>query len=46
MVDALTKIGGKVKLTIYPNAGHDAWTETYNNPKFYQWLLDQKRTPK
>ena len=46
MVDALKKIGGKVKLTIYPNAGHDAWTETYNKPEFYKWLLAQKRIKK
>ena len=31
------------KLTIYPEAGHDAWTETYNNPELYKWFLEQKR---
>lgn len=43
MVDALTKNGGTPKLTIYPEAEHDSWTETYNNPEFYEWLLAQKR---
>ena len=43
MVDGLKKHGGKPKLTIYPEAGHDSWTETYNNPEFYEWLLEQKR---
>ena len=43
MVEALKKAGGNVKFTIYPNAGHDAWTETYDNPKLYEWLLEQKR---
>ena len=43
MVDELTKRGGTPKLTIYPNAGHDSWTETYNNPKLYDWLLEQRR---
>jgi predicted peptidase len=43
MVDAVNAAGGNAKLTIYPNAGHDAWTETYNNPALYQWLLQQKR---
>ena len=33
------------KLTIYPDAGHDSWTETYNNSEFYDWLLAQKRMP-
>ena len=43
MVDAINKEGGHAKLTVYPEAGHDAWTETYNNPKLYEWLLRQKR---
>jgi predicted peptidase len=43
MVDALKKHGGNVKLTIYPEAEHDAWTETYDNPELYEWLLQQKR---
>ncbi len=43
MVDALKQAGGNVKFTVYPNAGHDAWTETYANPKLYDWLLEQKR---
>jgi predicted peptidase len=46
MVDALKKIGGKVKFTIYAQAGHDSWTETYNNPQLYQWLLRHRRTDK
>lgn len=43
MVDAVNKIGGKVKFTVYPDAGHNSWTETYNNPELYQWLLSCKR---
>ena len=43
MVDALRAAGGNVKFTIYPEAKHDAWTETYNNPELYQWLLMQRR---
>lgn len=33
----------EVKLTVYPEAGHDAWTETYNNPALYTWLLEHQR---
>ena len=40
MVEALEKAGGTVRFTIYPEAGHDAWTETYNNPEIYEWLLN------
>jgi predicted peptidase len=40
MVKALENCGAKeVKLTIYPEANHDSWTETYNNPELYNWLL-------
>jgi predicted peptidase len=46
MVEALKKHGGNVKFTVYPEAGHDAWTETYANPELYKWLLERKRTPK
>jgi predicted peptidase len=44
MIAAMKKIGAKdVKLTIYPNANHDAWTETYENPELYEWLLEHSR---
>ena len=43
MVEALKKLDAKVELTVYPEAEHDAWTETYDNPRFYEWLLEQKR---
>jgi len=46
MIDALKKAGGDPKLTVYPEAAHDSWTETYNNPAFYEWLLAQKRAKK
>lgn len=43
MVDALEKLGGNVKFTVYPEADHDSWTATYNNPEIYEWLLSHKR---
>lgn len=43
MVDALQKIDADVQLTVYPEAEHDSWTETYDNPGFYEWLLEHKR---
>ena len=42
MVEALKKNGGNVKFTIYPEAGHNSWTEAYNTPELYEWLLQQK----
>ncbi len=44
MVEALKAAGGNPKFTVYPDAGHDSWTATYENPEFYTWLLAQKRT--
>jgi predicted peptidase len=40
MVEALKQGGNKkVKFTVYPEAWHDSWTETYNNPELYEWFL-------
>jgi predicted peptidase len=44
MVRALQKAGVKdVRLTVYPEARHDSWTETYANPELYTWLLTHQR---
>jgi len=42
MVNALKECGGNVTFTIYPDAGHNSWTETYNNPDLFKWLLKHK----
>lgn len=42
LVDILEKYNGNVKFTVYPEAGHDSWTETYENKELYEWLLEQK----
>jgi predicted esterase len=44
MVEALQAAGGNAQLTVYSDAGHDAWTPTYANPAFYEWLLSHRRT--
>ncbi|MFB0552840.1 MAG: prolyl oligopeptidase family serine peptidase [Phycisphaerae bacterium] len=46
MVKALRSRGGNVKFTIYPDAGHDSWTETYNNKKLYDWFLEHRKSQK
>jgi predicted peptidase len=44
MVEAMRQLGAKeVKLTVYPEAEHDSWTETYQNQAFYDWLLTHSR---
>ena len=40
MVNALKRLGSQnIELTVYPEATHDSWTETYGNPKLYDWFL-------
>jgi predicted peptidase len=44
MVEAIKNLGSdEIKLTIYPEAAHDSWTETYDNPELYRWFLDHHR---
>jgi predicted peptidase len=43
MIRAIKKAGGNAKLTTYKGVGHDSWTQTYDNPKFYEWLLSHKK---
>lgn len=47
LVEALKKRGNQsVKFTVYPEAGHDSWTETYQNPELYEWFLSHRLSPK
>lgn len=43
MVYAVNEAGGYAKLTVYPNVGHDSWTQTYNNDELYQWFLSHSK---
>jgi predicted peptidase len=43
MVDAVKACGGNAKLTIYPDAGHDSWTATYDNQDLYDWFLKHRK---
>jgi len=42
MVSALKALGSPVKFTVYPDAGHDSWTEAYNSQEMWEWLLEQR----
>ena len=39
LVETLRACGGDVRFTVYPDAGHDSWTETYDSPALYDWFL-------
>lgn len=44
MINTLEKAGcTDVKLTIYPDAQHDCWTQTYANPELFAWFLQHSR---
>ncbi len=42
MVEALRASGGDVRFTVYPEAEHDSWTQTYDNPELYAWFLQHR----
>ena len=44
MVEALRQCRGNVRFTVYPEAGHDAWTATYANPELYARFLAHTRS--
>lgn len=43
MVNALKPLNKDVKFTVYPETYHDSWIQAYNDPKLYEWLLEQKK---
>ena len=43
MVAALKSVGCQVDFTLYPDADHDSWTRTYDDPKLYEWFLAHER---
>ncbi len=43
MVQAVRQAGGEARLTVYPQAGHDSWTATYENEEVYRWLLQHRK---
>jgi predicted peptidase len=43
MVNSLKRAGNEnLKFTVYPEAGHDSWTEAYNGQELYDWFLQHK----
>lgn len=42
MVQAVEAAGGDVRFTVYPDADHDSWTRTYDDPALYDWLLSHR----
>mgnify|MGYP006294855087 CR=1 FL=1 len=44
MVKAVQNCGGEeVRLTIYPETGHDSWKQAYNDENLFDWLLKHRK---
>jgi len=39
----LVEVDADVRITIYPDLGHDIWDRTYNDNLFWDWLLSKKK---
>jgi len=44
LIRTLKDAGGKPMLKIYPEAGHDSWTETYSDPELYEWFMSNRKS--
>jgi predicted peptidase len=44
IVRAIKALGGNVKLTVYPDADHNAWDQTYKTKELYEWLFAQRKS--
>jgi len=43
LVRALESVDGNIKFTVYPEANHNSWSQTYENPELWEWFLKHKR---
>jgi predicted peptidase len=43
MADAVRGSGGDVRLTVYPELGHECWPTVYRDSRIYLWFLMHKR---
>ncbi len=45
MERALKKEGADVKLTIYPEDGHNSWDDAFKEPGLFAWMFEKKLKP-
>ena len=43
MVEAVNDCGGNARLTIYPYAGHEIWSDVYADEDVFSWMLSQRK---
>ncbi len=44
MINDFNNSGVNIRFTILKNHDHDVWTDTYSDSKFYDWLLQHRRS--
>ncbi len=44
IVRSINALGGQAKLTVYPDADHNAWDKAYTTKELYKWLFAQHRS--
>lgn len=42
LVRAIRAAGGRPRLTVYPQTGHNVWDRAYADERLYRWLLAQR----
>ena len=42
-VEAVRRLGGQARLTIYEGVGHDSWRNAYAEDELWTWMLAQRR---
>ncbi len=43
MIQSIEIAGGSPRYTVYPEAAHNSWTRTYDNPELYEWFLSHEK---
>lgn len=43
MAAALKANGAEVKLTLYPDDGHNSWDDAFREPAFFSWMFSHKK---
>ena len=40
---ALHPVNPKAEITIFPEDNHNSWDSTYSDPRFYEWMMKQRK---
>jgi predicted peptidase len=43
IAEALKKEGADVKITLYPEDGHDSWDDAFKEPDLFSWMFSHKK---